>query len=435
MNYENKETFRRSWYSLSANRHVTTLGGLRSAVNSDICVIGGGFTGLSTAYELLRRGYAVTLLEAGPTPGFDASGRNGGHVLRGLAKSPSGLAARFGRDAARTMCDLSLQGIDLIKTRMAEHAIDCDFHHGHLTAALTARHLDDLRAECDDWQEHGFAGMRIADRAETQDLVRAPAYIGGLFDSTSGHFHPLNYALGLADAAIAAGLRLYTDSRVTHIDAGANGGPATVHVQGGGSVRAQHVVVAGAIALPQMQKPLAHSMVATAHMIATAPLSDRQMAETLPGNIAVADANFVMNYFRRSADNRLLFGGSCNYTGTDLGFEHRELRARMLRVFPHLRDVAVTNCWHGPLDLTANRLPEVGSLAPNVLFAHGFGGHGVALTNIMGVILADAVHGQLAHFDIFKRIGHIPFVGGKMTKRPLFVLGMWWYMLRDRLGL
>ena len=432
MHYDNTQNFRKSWYSVSSPRHAPTAGQLRGDITTDVCIIGGGFTGLSAALELALGGYSVAVIEAGHGMSPDASGKNGGHVLRGLAKSPDVLTGKLGGDAARALCEMTMEGIDLIKQRSATYNIDCDFKTGHVTAALTPRHMRELHEEQQAWQSVGIDGMQLVDQRDLQDkYVRGHGYIGGLYDSLSGHFHPYAYAQGLAAAAMRHDAVLHDDTRATAIDIAAAKPVVTTHT--GAKITASFVLVAGAINLPQMRHTLRRSISATAHMIATAPLTSAQAESLMPGDVAVADANFVMNYYRLSADRRLLFGGSCNYSGRELGFEHRELRARMAAIFPDLHDLAVDHCWQGPLDLTANRLPAVGRLAPTVFYAHGFGGHGVTGTNIMGKLMAEAISTTAARFDLFTRIQHVPFVGGTFTKRPLFMAGMLWYRLRDAL--
>lgn len=431
MKYDNTDTFRKSWYTLSSPLHAHTAGPLTESTTADVCIIGGGFTGLSAALELARNGYRVVLLEAAHGMAAEASGKNGGHIQRGLAQSPSTLIAKFGFEAARHLCDMTFEGIDLIRARAATYNIPCDLHAGQLTAALTPRHLRELEDEQKGWRKIGRDGFELLDQRACENYVRGQGYIGGLYDSLAGHFHPYAYAQGIAAAAQSHGAVLHDNSRVRDIST--TGNQSVVTTTTGASITAGHVLVAGAIDIPAMRRTLRMSISATAHMIATAPLDETTAHALMPGNVAVSDGNFVMNYYRLSADRRLLFGGNCNYSGQDIGLEHHELKKRLTGVFPALADIGIDHCWHGPLDLTANRLPAIGRLAPQVFFAHGFGGHGVAATNLMGKLAAEAIMGTAARFDVFERIEHIPFVGGPLTKRPLFMLGMLWYRLRDAL--
>lgn len=428
-NYENIKGFDVPWYTVSANRRVETLGVLNGEINADICIIGGGFTGISAALELVQRNYSVVLLES-QTVGAGASGRNGGHVQRGYAKSPDWMIAHYGFDEAVMMSNLTFEGIDLIASRVRDHDISCDLTYGHLTAAITERHIGELKSEIESWKKIGHDDYEWTDKEQTRQLVRTDKYIAGIYDPRGAHFHPLNYLLGIADAAQKQGLKIYEQSAVTHITHGAQ---PVVHTATG-RVKARFVIVAGAITLPQTSATMRNSITAEAHIIATAPLGQKRIDEIFGKNVAVIDANFIMNYYRLTADGRMLFGGNCNYNGKNNGDEARVLHQRMTEVFPVLRDVAIDYCWHGPLDLTANRMVDVGRLSDNVLYAHGFGGHGVVTTNILGKLLAEAVHGQAARFDVLSKISHLPLPGGDLFKRPLFQLGMAWYRLRDMLS-
>lgn len=430
-NYDNQKDFRKSWYEVSTPHHSQTAGPLTQSTSADVCIIGGGFTGLSAALELAQKNYRVVVLEAGHGMAADASGKNGGHIQRGLAQPPATLAAKFGTDTARAICDMTFEGIELIRARTAQYDIRCDLHMGHVTAAMTERHLRELEDEHAGWRAAGHDGMTMLDQRACENYVRGEGYIGGLYDSLSGHFHPYAHAQGIAIAAQSLGAILHDDSRATGITSAGNKNVVTT--ASGASVSADYVLVAGAVDIAPMRPALRRSISATAHMIATAPLSEETAQYLMPGNVAVADANFIMNYYRLSNDSRLLFGGNCNYSGRDMGFEHLELKKRLVKVFPRLADIGIDHCWHGPLDLTVNRLPAVGRLSPQVFYAHGFGGHGVAATNLMGKLMAEAVMGTAERFDIFERIPHIPFIGGTFTKRPLFMLGMLWYQLRDAL--
>lgn len=432
MSYDNKKDFRKSWYEVSTPIRAQTAGPLTHSTTADVCIVGGGFTGLSAALELARRNYRVVLLEAGHGMAADASGKNGGHIQRGLAQPPATLVAKFGSEMAKTLCTLSLEGIDIIHNRVQEFSIDCDLRAGQLIAGMTARHLQELEDEQTMWRDIGLGeGIVMLDQRECENYVRGKGYIGGMYDSRSGHFHPYAYAQGLAIAAQSFDAVLHDDSRAVSIERRDN--KQVVTAESGASVTADYVLVAGAIDIAPMRATLRKSISATAHMIATAPLDDATARHLMPGNAAVADANFIMNYYRLSKDRRLLFGGNCNYSGRDIGFEHLELKKRLTHVFPSLENIGIDHCWHGPLDLTVNRLPAVGRLSPQVFYAHGFGGHGVAATNLTGKLMAEAVMGTAERFDIFERIPHIPFVGGTFTKRPLFMLGMLWYQLRDAL--
>ncbi len=427
--YENVKEYTSPWYALTTNRLVATLGSLRSEVNCDVCIIGGGFTGLSAALELSRKGYSVILLESG-TIASSASGRNGGHLQRGFAMDTATLIRQFGIGQAKTLLDISLEGIDLILRRIMEHDIQCDLKFGHLTAAMNQGHISALQSEINDWKAVGHNDFQLLDQKETQAYINCEKYTGGMLDMKAGHFHPLNYALGIAQAAQKLGCKIYDGCPATALD---TSGPAPRVKTAHGLVNAKFVILAGAIGINGLDVMQKKSITATAHMIATEPLGERLAQNIFRRDIAVIDANFIMNYYRLSADKRILFGGNCNYSGKDYPGEDTRLRKRMVELFPALAMTRIDHCWCGPIEFTINRMPHLGRITPQVYFAHGFGGHGVVATNILGKVLAEAVSGTAERFDVFAGIKHAPFPGGNLLKQPLFVLGMLWYRLRDTL--
>jgi gamma-glutamylputrescine oxidase len=428
--YENAKGYKDCWYALTANRLLVTLGGLNEQVNCDVCVIGGGFTGLSAALELAEKGLSVTLLEKETIAG-SASGRNGGQVLRGYSKQPGALIGSYGLDTARQMSNISLEGLALILGRIKAHAIPCDLKFGHLTAAMNGGHVKELKKDIDDLHRLGQNDVTWLDRDAARALVHTEAYVGGLFDQKGAHFHPLNYALGIAQAAQASGAMIYEHTAAVDI---VPGSPCKVITAEGGTVIAKHVIIAGALDIKGLGPVRRTSLTATAHIVSTLPLGMDAARQVMSRDIAVADARYIMDYYRFTNDYRLLFGGNCNYSNREYPGEGTRLKKRIKKIFPQLENIEIEHCWHGPLDLTANAMPHVGRLAPQIYFAHGFGGHGLIATNMMGKILADAVAGQTERFDVFDKIRHNPLPGGDLLRRPLFMLGMLWYRLRDILG-
>ncbi|MEZ0259821.1 MAG: NAD(P)/FAD-dependent oxidoreductase [Alphaproteobacteria bacterium] len=415
-------------YALTANRLLATLGSLKGEVNCDICVVGAGFTGLSAAFELALKGFSVIILERTEI-GSGAAGRNGGQLIRGFAQSPDWLTEKYGAPAAKFMSNVSLEGLALILARINNLGIKCDLKFGHMTAALEQKHMADLKGEIKAWEKIGHDDLQMMGKDEVQDLIKTKAYIGGMFDPKGAHIHPLNYALGLAQAAQKAGAKIYDHTTVLRVIPGDT--PKVVTSQG--SVTAKYVILAGAIGMEGAKSIRRKSITATAHMIATEPLGERRARNIMGRDIAVSDARFIMDYYRLSGDYRVLFGGNCNYSDKGYAGEDQRLRQRMIKIFPQLQSTRIDNCWSGQLEFTINRMPALGRLSPTVYYAHGFGGHGVIATNILGKIMADAVSGQAQRFDVFAKIKHQPFLGGDLLKRPLFVLGMTWYRLRDML--
>jgi gamma-glutamylputrescine oxidase len=422
----------RSWYAASANPHAP-FPRFEGEARCDVAVVGGGYTGLSAALHLAERGYDVILLE-GQRIGWGASGRNGGQVVTAYNRSMAQLEGWVGKDDARKLWDMNEEAKSLLRDRVARHDIRCDLKWGYILAALKRRHVAELRETLAEWRAYGYEQARMLSRAETRQLVSCEQYVGGLLDSGSGQLHPLNYALGLAEAARQAGARLYEDSLVQRLD---QGDPCVLHTARG-KVTANHVILAGNAYLNRISPDVDRIvrpkiMPVSTYMIATEPLGENRAAAVLPGDMAVADINFVLNYYRLSADKRMLFGGGVSYSNLNRPDMQRVMRRTMLKFFPSLADVRIEYCWHGFVGITINRTPHFGRVAPNVYFAHGFSGHGVALTGLAGKLMAEAVAGTAERFDVFARIPHRPFPGGRLFRMPALVLAMAWYRLRDLL--
>jgi gamma-glutamylputrescine oxidase len=420
----------RSYYAASA--HPAPLReSLRGDVSADVCVVGGGIAGCSTALNLAERGYKVVLLE-GKRIAWGASGRSGGQAIVGFAAAQDKLVAQVGLDTARRMFDVSVEALDDLKERVARHAIDCDLHWGQMHAAIKPRHETELRAWLEELErDYGYSSLTWLDRAATRELLATDRYIGGLLDSRSGHLHPLNYTLGLARAAEAAGVRIFEGSQVTRLD---HGGTVTVATDGG-TVRAKHVALCCNAYIDEnvSAKLRARIMPVGTYIVATERIGEARMTALMRDNVAVADVNFVLDYFRRSGDHRLLFGGRVSYSGLDPLHTERATRARMLKVFPQLADVKIEYSWGGFVDITMSRAPDFGRLAPNVYYLQGFSGHGIALTGMAGRLVANAIAGQAERFDMFGKLRHRDFPGGRALRTPALVLAMLWFRLRDLL--
>ncbi|WP_448205012.1 NAD(P)/FAD-dependent oxidoreductase [Azospirillum sp. sgz302134] len=424
-----KPSYLRSWYADTATpqpQHPA----LEGELSCDVCVVGGGYTGLMTALELAERGFDVVLLEA-QRVGWGASGRNGGQIITGYNKPMATIERWVGKEDARRLWDLGEEAKTLLAERVERHRIACDLTWGFLYAAVKPRHMADVaELEREMRGEYGYGQVRALDRDSVRGVVNSEAYVGGLFDSGSGHLHPLNYALGLAGAAAKAGVRIFEDSRVTAIDTGAEPRATTPK----GTVRARFLVLAGNAYLGTLAPRLSTMIMPVAtYLIATESLGAETAASLLPGNAAVSDMNLVLNYFRRSADHRLLFGGGVSYSGMDPPGVRQTMRSKMLAVFPQLRGAAVEYFWGGHVAITMNRMPQVGRLSPTTCFAHGYSGHGVALAGMAGRVMAEAIRGTAERFDVFARLPHQAFPGGRRFRTPALVLAMLWFRLRDML--
>ena len=415
-----------SWYAHTANA-ITDRPALSGERVCDVAVLGAGYTGLMAALQLARRGYSVIVLEAARA-GWAASGRNGGQIVTGYARSMGEVAAAVGADGTRLLWQLNEEAKDLIRTTVGEEKIACDLTWGYLFTAVKQRQCADLDAMAAEWaDEYGYQGLERLDQAQTRAIVGSPRYVGGLLDHGGGHLHPLNYALGLAEACERAGVTIYEESAVTALDTGT----APSFTTAAGRVRARYLVLAGNALLGDLVPVLKHKIAPVGtYIAATESLGEERMRAVLAQDLAICDLNFVLNYFRKAPDNRLLFGARVSYSGRDPSDLNQQMRASMTRVFPQLANVPFSSVWGGLVDITLNRLPHLGQLSPTVYFAQGFSGHGVALSGMAGKLIAEALAGSAERFDVFARIPHGAFPGGPV-KIPLLRLAMLWFRLRD----
>ena len=402
---------------------------LAESLSVDVAIVGGGYTGLSAALALAEAGRSVALIEA-ERVGWGASGRNGGHIATGYNPSIAELRAALGEEATRGLWSLSEEAKALVADRVERHRIACDLKWGYLMPAPKQRQMGALAAELARMQALGYGKAKLVAKAEMHAHVQSDAYAGALFDAGGGHLNPLAYAFGLADAAEMADARIFEGSRAIRIEMGDH--PAIITPTG--RLEARALVVALNAEVGQLAPNLGIRVLPVGtYMLATAPMSESRAKALLPGDAAVADVNFVLNYYRLSSDRRLLFGGGLSYSGFERPKLAEALRTTMLRYLPQLADLAIESCWGGHIAITMTRLPEVGRLAPNVYFAHGYSGHGVALSNLAGQLIAEAIMGRPARFELFGRLPQRPFPGGRLFRLPALLLGTAWYRLRDRI--
>lgn len=404
---------------------------LQDKLSADVLVVGAGFAGLSSAIELARQGYQVVVLEADRICS-GASGRNGGQAIVGYASGQEPFEQQLGRDQARLAWDMSVQAVQLIEERVKEFDIDCDWVRGYLHVADSPRKARALEADALAMErDYGFA-TDLATGADVQRHIYSPRYHASAYESTSGHLHPLKYGLGLAQAAQKLGVRIFEKSAVLQLDRGATLKAHTAQ----GSVSARFGVLAGNCTLPEYGAQVAPDiadriMPVGTYIIGTAPLDPALCQRLLPRNVAVCDNNFILDYFRFSADHRMLFGGRVSYTTRTPANLQAVMAQRMGQVFPELQGVPIDFLWGGFVDISMNRAPDFGRLGNNLYYLQGFSGHGVALTGLAGQLVAQAVAGQAERFDVFARVKHLPFPGGPLLRMPSLVLGTLYHRLRD----
>jgi gamma-glutamylputrescine oxidase len=421
---------RRSYYEASAQR-TAQYPSLQTDIACDVCVVGGGLAGLSAAIDLADAGFTVAVLEAGRV-GWGASGRNGGQALVGLACDMQVVERQLGHERARQVWDATVEAIELIRARCRRFEIDCEWRDGCMAAAVTERRA----AELAPWiealaRDYGYERMRVIDRAELPQWIASSRYQGAVFDAGSGHLHPLKYTLGLARAACGLGVKIFEGTRAIAV----RPGRLTEVQTSQGRVHCSQVLLAGNVYLDHLMPQLASRIMPVGTFIAASvPLGTERAAQLLPHGTAVSDTQWVLDYFRLSRDERMIFGGRVSYSTIAPLRLPEAMRRRMVGVFPQLADVPIEFAWGGYVDITMNRAPDFGRVADNVYYLQGFSGHGLALTGLAGRLVAEAIRGSASRFDLFAAIKHRDFPGGRWLRTPLLVLAMAWYRMRDVIG-
>jgi gamma-glutamylputrescine oxidase len=416
--------------SAHASLYPTLNNRLADSITADVCVIGGGLTGVSAALNLAERGCSVVLLEA-KRVGHGASGRNGGQLVSGFSCEMERIRQEVGLEISKVFWALSREALAEVKARITRHTISCDHRSGYFYAAKNPRQMSYLQTLQQEWSTlYGYDKTTLVARDAVPQWVGTELYHGGLADAGGGQIHPLNYLLGLAEAARQAGVKLFEDSAVTRIDRSTQ---PQIHTANG-QVRAKHLVLAGNAYLgglvPELQRRLAR---ASSFVGVTSPLDPALAARIMPADVAVSDCDAVLDYYRMTGDGRLLFGAGANYAARQPAALKRYLSGRIKVVFPALADIPLEHAWSGHIGVTVNRIPDFGRLDPSIHYAQGFSGHGVALTGLAGKLIAESITGAPERFDLFAAIEHRPFPGGPF-KTPALVLAMAYYKLRDRLG-
>lgn len=420
---------RDSYYAATAQRDAR-FAPLDGSSDCDVAVVGGGLAGLTAALDLARMGHQVTLLEAKQV-GWGASGRNGGQAIHGLACDQSVIEDQLGLDDARRVWSMSLEALELLQTRMQQFQIDAEWRQGYIGVATNARKGAELMQWADRMAQVYQAEFTRIPAADLPRWVASPRYHSGLYDPQSGHLHPLKYALGIARAAAAAGVRIHEETPVTALETG----PVVTVRTARGTLRAKKVLLAGNVYLQGVAEPLERRIMPVGTYIVCSEAMDPALADSLiPTRSAVCDTNFVLDYLRTTNDHRMLYGGRVSYSTVTPPNLAESMRRRMVQTFPQLKDVKVQYAWGGFVDITMNRAPDFGRLRDNLYYLQGFSGHGLALTGLAGRLVAEAMNGDASRFDVFARLKHHDFPGGRLLRTPALVLGMAWYRLRDLLG-
>lgn len=417
-----------SYYQATANRNEI-YPPLAGDLSADVVVIGGGFTGLSAALELAEAGYSVAVLEAGRV-GAGASGRNGGQVCTGFSPGQARLESQVSKDDARKCFAIAEDAKRLIEARIAKHKIDCNLTWGYLHCIPKPTQMDMLREWRDEYETLGYEGCSLLDKQQLQAKLGSELYHGAMREPRAGHFHTLNYLTGLAAAAAKAGAKIFENSRAIEVDTGSTPFARTAQ----GKITAKFMVIGCNAYLGKAVKALAgRVMPVTSYIITTEPLGEARAKSLIMDNEAVADTNFIVDYFRRTPDHRLLFGGRASYSTLEPRDLGAYMRPRMLKVFPQLADVKIAQAWGGYIAITSNRIPDCGRLSPTVYYAHGYSGQGVALAQMYGKLMAEAIRGTAERFDLLARFRHLPFPGGPI-RTPMLAAAMLFYRIRDALS-
>jgi gamma-glutamylputrescine oxidase len=417
-----------SWYGASA-RAPLDYPALEGERTVDVCIIGAGYTGLSAALELAKAGRRVVVLEA-ERVGFGASGRNGGQICTGFSPGQGPVRAQVGRDDARKCFALAEEAKLLLEERIRTHKIECDLTWGYLHCAPKQSMVRELKQMEEEWRSEGYEDIRFLGESELQAKLATRAYRAALREGRGGHFHALDYCQGLARAAREAGAEIFERTRVLRCET--EGAPRAWTTSG--EVRAKYMIIACNAYIGRLVNRLFYAMMpVTSFVAATQRLGPERARSLIPDNEAVADTNWVVDYFRRTSDNRLLFGGRASYSTIEPPDLKISMKSRLTRIFPQLSDVTIDYAWGGWIAITHNRLPDLGRIGTSTYYAHGYSGQGVALANLYGKLMAEVIRGQSERFDLLARFRHFPFPGGPV-RLPILIAAMAWYRLKDALA-
>ena len=419
-----------SWYAATAPL-MGAFPGLSGDISTDVCVIGGGYTGLSSALHLRQKGYDVVLLEA-ERIAWGASGRNGGHVGTGQRADQSSIEKWVGEEAAKGLWQLGLDAVQKVCDLINEHNIDCELGSGNLHLAAKPSHAGELQDELAHLEsQYGYQQLTYLTPEAVAERTSARGFHGGLLDDGCKHLHPLKYALGLARAASEAGVKIYEGTR-GHPQADGQSGEVKTE---NGRVKARHIVIGCNAYLGSLVPRMAGNIMPINNfVIATERLPSHLLPRINRDNLSMSDTLFVINYWKLSQDGRLIFGGGENYSSRFPRDIKAFVRPHMLNIYPELQDIDIDYGWGGAVGITLNRMPDFGRIGKHLWYAQGFSGHGVPTATMAGSLLADAIDGDTDGFDLMASVPTQRFPGGTLLRWPGLVAGMLFYSLRDKLG-
>ena len=421
----------KSYYAATANQDLK-YEQLNSNLRTQVCVIGGGFTGLNTAINLSKKGYDVVLIESEKI-GWGASGRNGGQLISGFSFSDH-FEKKGTENDIQNIWQLGAKSADLVRERVSEFSIDCDLKEGFIDVATNGKHMDELIDRSEEWKQSGYHhNLELVDENQVKKYVNSDSYVGGLIDSGSGHIHPLNLCLGEAKAASELGVMIYEDTHAVKISGGSPSKVATEN----GIIESDYIVIATNAYIGDLNKKLRRMvMPAASCIIATEPLSSELAEKVIPSDMAVCDQNTILDYYRLSADKRMLFGGRFNYSGKIPSDDKIkiEIKKRMVSVFPELSEARVDYAWSGNVAVSLKKIPQLGRIDNNIFYSQGYSGHGLAPTHMAAKVIADAIDGDDEVLNTLSSVNHIQLPGGKWFSSPATAIGMMYYQLKDKIA-
>ncbi|ASF15215.1 MULTISPECIES: NAD(P)/FAD-dependent oxidoreductase [Shewanella] len=418
-------------YYLDTAKEICAHPQLDGSITADVCIVGGGFSGINTAIELRQRGLSVVLLEA-KRIGWGASGRNGGELIRGIGHDPAQFINEIGQEGVSAIQQMGFEAVEIVSNRIQTHDIDCDLQMGYCDLAVKPRHMIELQDEFDSLKSLGYQHeIKLLTQSQLSEVIGSEFYQGALVDMGSGHLHPLNLALGEARVARELGAQLFEYSAAEKIISGNK--PRVLTAKG--EVTCQYLVLAGNAYIGHKLNSYIGGKVlpAGSYLLATEPLTEAQCQSIIPQNMAFADMRIALDYFHLSADRRLLFGGLCTYSGKDPKDIEAALRPNLEKVFPQLKGIRIDYEWGGMIGIGANRMPQIGRLpdASNIFYAQAYAGHGVNATHMAAKLLAEAICQQAGYFDVFAKIKHMTFPGGPTFRSPMLAAGMLYHRFKD----